>query len=245
MKRIILTCAACLIMASASSVRAAPQCTLLTIGKVFSCTINGEPGQKTCLNPGLFSPCRPTVQLTFLHKFDPPHDGGSPRGSLVFDPLTERLYGLAGEGGPHGNYTNLPCDSEKKPADNWHSPVHWFQCPGTLFSIYPDGSHFVVEYPFSRSTQWGTSPFGSNSDGYHPYGSLAVTSDGVLHGVTVSGGAMAGGALFSFDPRQSGPNAHVKLDHSFCPPAPPTPLPGAMTETFRTVVWRYCPMDTE
>src|SRR5262249_35298183 len=198
----------------------------LTIGKVFSCTINGEPSQKTCLNPGVFSPCRPTVQLTFLHNFDPPHDGGSPRGSLVFDPLTERLYGVAGEGGPHGNYTNLPCDSEKKPADNWHSPVHWFQCPGNLFSIYPDGSHFVVEYAFSRSTQWGTSPFGSNSDGYHPYGSLAVTSDGVLHGVTVSGGAKAGGVLFSFDPRQSGPNAHVKLDHSFCAPAAPNPTPG-------------------
>src|SRR5262249_41373050 len=163
--------------------------------------INGQPGKKTCLEPGLFSPCRPTPPptgpLTILHTFNLNTDGDQPRGSLVFDPLTGRLYGVAGEGGPHGNYTKGPCDSEKQPEDNWHGPVHWFQCPGTLFSMNTDGTDFRVEHAFSQSTQWGDLEVGSNSDGYHPWGSLAVTSDGVLHGVTVSGGATARGVLFS------------------------------------------------
>jgi uncharacterized repeat protein (TIGR03803 family) len=55
---------------------------------------------------------------------------------------------------------------------------------------------------------------GSNSDGYHPWGSLAVTSDGVLHGVTVLGAVNAEGALFSFDPSK-GPSG-FNIDHSFC-----------------------------
>ena len=98
-----------------------------------------------------------------------------------------------------------------------------------------DGSDFRVEHAFSQSTSWHPE-VGSNTDGYHPWGSLAVTSDGVLHGVTWSGGAQAAGVLFSFDP-SIGPSG-FKVDHSFCPSA------GCSDGKFRWVVWRYCPMDT-
>src|SRR5262249_10884262 len=113
-----------------------------------------------------------------------------------------------GEGGPNGNYPNgKSCDLE------WGSAIHWSQCPGTLFSMNTDGTDFRVEHAFSQSTLTGVgSQEGSNSDGYHPWGSLALTSDGVLHGVTVSGGAKAAGVLFSFDPRTSSFN----VDHNFC-----------------------------
>jgi len=176
MNRIILTCAACLIMASAFNVRAYAQ----------------QP------------------PLTVLHTFNVKTDGDQLRGSLVFDPLTRRLYGLAAEGGSNGNSTNEPCDSTA----NWHTAIHYFQCPGTLFSMNIDGTHFRVEHAFSQSTQLGNTEVGSNTDGYHPWGSLAVTSDGVLHGVTVSGGAKAAGVLFSFDPKKG--SSGFNVDHSFC-----------------------------
>lgn len=223
MTKITLACVACLIMASAFNMRAyAQQCTVQTVGKVFGCAINGKPGQKTCLEPGVFSPCRPTVQppppgtLAVLHTFNLNTEGDQVRGSLVFDPRTGRLYGVAGEGGPHGNYAKGPCDSGG-PSGNWGTGIHWFQCPGTLFSMHTDGTDFRVEHAFSQSTQLGTSEVGSNFDGYHPWGSLAVTSDGVLHGVTWSGGAQAAGVLFSFDPTM-GPSS-FRVDHSFCPSA--------------------------
>ena len=159
MTRIMLACAACLMMAGAFNVRAhAQQCTVQTVGKVFGCAINGKPGQKTCLEPGVFSPCRPTVQppppgtLTILHRFNLNTDGDQVRGSLVFNPRTGRLYGVAGEGGQHANHTTgQPCDSE----DNWKTAVHWFQCPGTLFSMNTDGSDFRVEHAFSQSNSVG------------------------------------------------------------------------------------------
>jgi uncharacterized repeat protein (TIGR03803 family) len=202
MNRIILTCAACLIMASAFNVRAYAQ-------KV-------QPP-----SPGTL-PVKPpsTGTLTVLHTFNMNTDGDQLRGSLVSHPLTGRLYGLASEGGPHGNYTNGPCDSD------WKSAIHWSQCPGTLFSMNADGTDFRVEHAFSQSTlivppspTEVRSEEGSNSDGYHPWGSLAVTSDGVLHGVTLSGGAKAGGVLFSFDP-SIGPSS-FNVDHSFCPTVGP------------------------
>jgi uncharacterized repeat protein (TIGR03803 family) len=119
---------------------------------------------------------------------------------------------------------------------NWATPIHWYQCPGTLFSLNTDGTDFRVEHAFSQLSASVQNPLpssvkkppmmrqrrirlelpvGLNLDGYHPYGSLAMTSDGVLHGVTVSGGANGKGVLFSFDPSTSS----FKVDYSFCPSA--------------------------
>ena len=118
MTRIMLACAACVMMAGAFNVPAhAQQCTVQTVGKVFGCAINGKPGQKTCPNQAYFRLVDPRSShhlrtlLRFCTGFNLNTDGDQVRGSLVFNPRTGRLYGVAGEGGQHANHTTgQPCD---------------------------------------------------------------------------------------------------------------------------------------
>ena len=71
---------------------------------------------------------------------------------------------------------------------------------GTVFMINPDGSGFALLHSFSGY------PF----DGSNPSGSLLV-SDGVLYGMTQSGGDSYGGTIFAINPDGTG----YGLIHSF------------------------------
>lgn len=130
-----------------------------------------------------------------IHTLDPATEGWAVRGALT--QLGDRLYGLAGECGPSGV---AGCSSGLM----WPTPVHVRQCPGSLFSLRLDGADFRVVHAFSQLDISGLNP-----DGYHPYGSLAVGSDGRLYGVTQMGGTPQGlagavgpgsGVLFRCDP---------------------------------------------
>jgi uncharacterized repeat protein (TIGR03803 family) len=59
---------------------------------------------------------------------------------------------------------------------------------GTVFNITPNGTETVL---------WS---FGSNSDGYFPYGSLVQGTDGNFYGMTYAGGANGGGTVFKITP---------------------------------------------
>ncbi|HET7506530.1 MAG TPA: DUF11 domain-containing protein, partial [Kofleriaceae bacterium] len=143
----------------------------------------------------------PPSQLTVLHTLHDP-DGLAVRGALT--EANGRLYGLAGERGPNGT---TACSSSA----SWNTIEHLDHCPGSLFSLRLDGSDFRVEHAFSRLDDLT----GRNLDGYHPYGSLARSPDGRLHGVTQMGGmpidGRGAGVAFTFDPVTG---AFV-TDHSF------------------------------
>src|SRR5262249_51436355 len=100
MNRIILTCTACLIMASAFNVRAYAQLSSPCKPTVQPPSPGPLPGTLRVQppSPGTL-PGKPpsTSPLTVLYRFCQETDGNNPRGSLVFHPPTGRLYGLAGE----------------------------------------------------------------------------------------------------------------------------------------------------
>jgi uncharacterized repeat protein (TIGR03803 family) len=80
-----------------------------------------------------------------------------------------------------------------------------------------DGTDFRVEHAFTSATPIGSGSdvlVGSNYDGVHPWGSLAVNSSGVLYGVAQGGGAYGYGTLFEYNPA-IGPSSFHK-DWDFC-----------------------------
>lgn len=104
-------------------------------------------------------------------------DGLACRGHLTeFD---GRLYGLAGECGPHG-------DQDCNSSANWNTTAHTLRCPGSLFSFALDAVPQLVFRVDHGFTQLDADR--RNSDGYHPWGSLAVGRGGWLYGVTQMGG---------------------------------------------------------
>jgi hypothetical protein len=119
-------------------------------------------------------------------------EGIAVRGAPV--EMDGRLYVLAGERGPNGA---PQCSSSAL----WQMPEHTQHCPGSLFSIRLDGSDPRVGHAFTA-----LEGLGRNADGYHPYGTLAVSPDHRLIGVAQAGGnppdpAIAGfGVLFAYDP---------------------------------------------
>jgi uncharacterized repeat protein (TIGR03803 family) len=127
--------------------------------------------------------------LTWLHAFGA--DGNSVRGSMVA--VGDRLYGLAGEGGPNGTPS---CNS----TSNWPTAEHTMRCPGALFSVGRDGS-YQVEHAFAQLDDAYR-----NYDGYHPYGSLVAGPGGWLYGGTQMGGTpqisglRGAGVLFRYNP---------------------------------------------
>jgi len=106
-------------------------------------------------------------------------DGLAVRGHLI--EADGRLYGLAGEGGPHGT---TACSSTAK----WDTIEHARRCPGSLFSVRLDGTGFRVEYAFS----W-LDNHDQNIDGYHPYGSPVLAPDGWIYLSTQAGGIPTAG----------------------------------------------------
>ena len=148
--------------------------------------------------------------VTVLHVLTE-SDGMAVRGALT--ELDGRLFGLAGERGPNGSPS---CSSSAL----WQTTEHTLHCPGSLFSLRLDGSDFRVEHAFSR-----LDGSGRNSDGYHPFGTLAVGPDRRLYGVTQMGGAPSDpsipgfGVLFAYEPARDGqPSSFEVLHHFFSEP---------------------------
>ncbi|MEA3488906.1 MAG: choice-of-anchor tandem repeat GloVer-containing protein [Candidatus Omnitrophota bacterium] len=158
--------------------------------------------------------------FNLLHEFAGyPDDGYAPQGSLIMDPVTLTLYGMAHTGG-----------------DSWR---------GTVFRINPDGTGYNLLHEFAGGADDGRYPYGSlvmdsgtlygmtseggdsnkgtvfrvNSggtgftllhdfaggadDGYSPLGDLIMDS-GTLYGMTKWGGDSNFGTIFKINPDGGG-----------------------------------------
>jgi uncharacterized repeat protein (TIGR03803 family) len=101
-----------------------------------------------------------TNAFSVIHSFTGSSDGGTPDGGLIYD--SGRLFGVTVGGGSSN--------------------------AGTLFSVNPDGSEYVVIHNFS----------GGASDGGGAVGTLLL-DNGMLYGMTNWGGGSSKGTVYSFD----------------------------------------------
>jgi uncharacterized repeat protein (TIGR03803 family) len=100
-------------------------------------------------------------------------DGAHPVGQLV-QGADGYLYGTTSAGGTNGN--------------------------GTVFRIAFDGAGFQVLRQFSATVKDAETGFAENSDGAAPQAGLTNGNDGLLYGVTSSGGTNGLGVIFSITP---------------------------------------------
>jgi uncharacterized repeat protein (TIGR03803 family) len=76
---------------------------------------------------------------------------------------------------------------------------------GAVFSVNTDGTHFEVLRSFSALA------YGTNSDGYQPFGQLLL-SDNTLYGTAYSGGTGADGTVFRISLPTIRPQLHITPD---------------------------------
>ncbi len=142
--------------------------------------------------------------------------GASPYGSLVFDSINSLFYGMTGLGGNAGQgvlfsfdpvtykdstLTNFNGANGSLPQYNnlIHDPANGlFYGMTQKGGTYSDGVIFSLD-PTTKTQNVLFSFNGAN--GQYPYGSLTYNpSDGLLYGMTYSGGSGNYGTLFSFNP---------------------------------------------
>jgi uncharacterized repeat protein (TIGR03803 family) len=100
-------------------------------------------------------------------------DGAYPVAQLLLAP-DGLLYGTASSGGANGR--------------------------GTVFRMAFDGAGFEVLHAFSATTADTTTGLLENADGATPLSGLTAGGDGLLYGVTSSGGTLGAGVIFSITP---------------------------------------------
>jgi uncharacterized repeat protein (TIGR03803 family) len=103
-------------------------------------------------------------------RFSTNSDGAYPNGGLVL--LGSTLFGTAGAG---GRFINVPGS----------------QGNGAIFAVATDGTSFTNLHDF------GSAPFGTNSDGYYPNGELVLVGND-LYGTANGGGNSDNGTVFKF-----------------------------------------------
>ncbi len=105
-----------------------------------------------------------------LHTFTNGIDGANPCAAPVIQ--GSKIYGTAPAGGSANN--------------------------GTIFKLNSDGTGFVVLHSFCELSNTNKHEFGTNSDGAHPSGNLAL-SGGTLFGTAFHGGTGGRGTVFKVD----------------------------------------------
>jgi uncharacterized repeat protein (TIGR03803 family) len=146
--------------------------------------------------------------FTPLYSFTEANDVANPFGSLILSGST--LYGMAAYGGSSGNGTIFSMHTDGSGFTSLYSftggndgaypygdlilsgstlyGMTWLRGSsghGTIFSMHTDGSNFTSLYSFT-----------GGSDGANPYGSLILLGS-TLYGMTVNGGSLSQGAIFS------------------------------------------------
>lgn len=127
--------------------------------------------KKNILLPVLFwIACHISAQsFVYLHQFSA-GDGWAP--NALIQGADSKIYGTTGSGGTNGD--------------------------GTVFSLNPDGSGFVVLHYFASYASNGN--INTNQDGIEPSGGgLIQGSDGKLYGITDSGATNGYGTIYSMN----------------------------------------------
>jgi len=121
-------------------------------------------------------------------------DGASPAANLILSGNT--LYGTAGHGGGSGS--------------------------GTVFALNADGTGFSNLHSFAPSSDPSPFSYGTNSDGFWPFGAL-ILSGNTLYGTTYGGGSSGNGTVFAVNTDGSG----FQTLHSFTAISGPTAGSGS------------------
>jgi uncharacterized repeat protein (TIGR03803 family) len=187
----------------------------------FTNAVGGDSNQGTVMRYDIN-----THLDTVLTSFKFHSTGAYPYGSLVMNPDDSLLYGLAGEGGdsvgvlfsisakngkdssrflfnrPSGRYPNQGsltwCNS------HFYGMTYsgGYNNRGVIFSFDPHNNDYTRLYNFSDS----------NNDGSFPYGVHLTPFEGLMYGMTYSGGAHYRGTIYSFDPSTGRDSVRVSMD---------------------------------
>jgi uncharacterized repeat protein (TIGR03803 family) len=140
-------------------------------------------------------------------------NGSNPRGSLIVSP-NGKLYGMCSQGG-NNNYGVL---FEYNPStDSFLIKYHFdgnngrnpfgnltYHSSGKLYGMtYQGGSSndgILFEFRLSNDSFYKRHDFDGSNTGRNPFGSLLLSGNGLLYGMTYQGGANNFGVVFSFDP---------------------------------------------
>ena len=160
---------------------------------------------------GVFVASTDGTSFASLHDFGGAGDGTYPYGALLL--YDGRFYGTTAAGGDYGAGTIYSMDEDGSnyavlgsfDGTNGNSPMGYLDVDvmgklygttayggdygaGTIFAIMSDGTGFHALHSFA----------GGASDGAVPYGSLLLES-GKLYGMTLGGGSVGRGVLFSMN----------------------------------------------
>ncbi len=189
-----------------------PFCTLIqaTDGKLYGTATNGGTG-----NFGVIFTFNPaTGAYTKLNDFDSTN-GYYPRGSLV-QASNGKLYGMTTFGGTKDKgvlysfntstqaYSKLYTFSGPNGANPYGSLMQ--AADGKLYGMTNLGGvgNFGVIFSFNTTTSAYTNlKTFDETNGANPFGTFTQTSDGILYGMTNSGGLYDEGVIFSFVPSSS------------------------------------------
>ena len=207
------------------------------LGLVFDSSGNlyGVLGGEGALRNGAvfeLSPSGSAWTETTLHSFTGGSDGGTPRGTLVFD-KSGNLYGTTKLGGANG--VGLAFELTKSASGTWSETVLHnfgggkdaqypvgnliFDASGNLYGVTEGGGAFGngtenvggTAYKLAPPSKSGGSwtetvihSFGNGSDGISPKANLVLDAAGNLYGTTKLGGSSSGGTVFKISPQTKG-----------------------------------------
>lgn len=153
-----------------------------------------------------------TNTLTVLHHFDEVTDGRNPLCDLSF--LNGKIYGVTQTGGANNQGVIFSFDTTSNVLTNLHDfngTNGWNPKGGMILGTNGmyfgttvgggangDGVLFALN-PMTEAVSV-LANFDDGTTGDNPVGSLVQAADGLLYGVTESGGANSRGVLYSFDP---------------------------------------------
>ncbi len=184
-----------------------------TNGKLYGLTYQGGTNGQ-----GVLFQYDPSASIyTKKYDFNYNTSGSSPMGSLI-QATNGKLYGVTYNGGVNGDgvlfqydpstsvYTKK-FDFSGSTSGRYIASSLMQASDGNLYgmSIQGGANNFGVIYQFNPSTSVYTKKidFNGTVNGANPYGALMQASDGMLYGMTYSGGTNNGGTLFQYDPTNS------------------------------------------
>ena len=161
-------------------------------GNLYGVTVYGGS-----LGYGCVFKMTPAGAVTILHSFVSGSDGSDPESSVTF----------GHDGKLYGTTTFIEDDGGDDAVSTEDSPSG--TNTGTIYSLNPDGSDYVVQYRFDQST--------AETIGQLAFGTLtpALGSSPVFYGTLYDGGEYGQGTLYAFTPGKTDGSGKVRIIHAF------------------------------
>lgn len=182
-------------------------------GKLYGIASDGA----VCENYGgvLYEYNISTDSYDIKYSFEDDENGNYPIGNLVYA-TNDKLYGITSRGGIPDDNSGKGVIFEFDLSTNTYTKIFDFEgvngkTPSSLMQakdgkLYgttsyggTDDKGLIFSYDITNSSYNVLYEFTGGLDGYRPHGAFVETSDGVLYGVTSSGGANGGGIIYEFN----------------------------------------------